>query len=429
MLTASFLNSLAPRPSGGEKRAIYDAYVVALTSEAGKALLRRYGVVTNERLAHFMAQIAHESGGFTLIWESGSYSAKRIMQIFGVGKHSAKVTQTEANRLAGNGPALFERVYGLGNPKKAKELGNTQSGDGWRFRGLGPQQITGRWAHERYAQKIGCALDELALPINGLHAALLEWNDKTCNPLADSDDGTERALRAITKRINGGFNGLPDRREKLKKAQRLLAGGGAVFDTISTEKPILEIGDDGKDVRRLQELLVGAGYIIPVDGRMGPKTEAALSGFQANYGLVQTGRADDATWEMLKAANAEGAKTPRTRDVPEEKIAKESVAGRVLARIRFWAGWGWRLIFGGSVATATAESGGLEVLEGVSSGWDRVSSMWDKLDLPAAFSSTRGIVFLCIIAVGLGLWLFDRWSKKAQQDQKDDADLSANLAI
>ncbi|MEH2470469.1 putative chitinase [Nitrobacteraceae bacterium AZCC 2161] len=73
---------------------------------------------------------ATNAGQGTIVREDMNYRAERIGQIFGV--HSAKVTPAEAERLAHNPKALAERVYGLGNPKWAKEPGNTQPGDGYR---------------------------------------------------------------------------------------------------------------------------------------------------------------------------------------------------------------------------------------------------------------------------------------------------------
>jgi putative chitinase len=426
MLSIDFLKKLAPPPSGRERRAIWESYADTLTSPEAQALLEKFGIVHERRLAHFLAQIAHESGGFTLVWESGTYSAERIMAIFGVGKHSAKVTPAEAKRLAGNGPALFERVYGLGNPKKARELGNREPGDGWRFRGCGLQQITGRAAHERYAALIGCPVSELWQPINGLHAACLEWNDKRCNPLADGEDGTDRALRAITKRINGGYNGLADRRGYLRKAQRLLKAAPVVVSRTPADRPpIIEIGDDGQDVRQLQELLVKAGYVVPVDGIMGPRTEAALSGFQVNHGLVATGRADDATWEMLRQVTAETTRTPKTRQVDEEKLARESVVYKVLGRIRFWVSWVRTVLLGLTIG----EVSGLEVVESTISVFKRLGAVWTEMNLPAAFGSKTAVVALSAGALIFILWLVERLAKKGQEDRKDDAELGGNLAV
>lgn len=430
MFTADFLKKLCPPPSSASERKIYDSYIAALTSPEAETLLGKFGIVNDRRRAHAIAQWAHESGGFTVIWESGTYSADRIMAIFGVDKHSAKVTRAEANRLAGNGPALFERVYGLGNPTKVKDLGNTQSGDGWRFRGCGIVQVTGRAAHERYAQAIGCKLEDLALPINGLHAACLEWNEKRCNPLADSEDGTDRALRAITKRINGGYNGLADRKGYYRKAVRLMAASGApVSRTPADRKPILEIGEDGDEVRLLQELLVKAGYVVPIDGIMGPKTESALAGFQANHGLLGTGRADDATWEMLKAVTAEGNRTRKTRSVDETKLKKESVVFKVLDRIAFYARWIYRLIFGGTAIGATAEASGIDVVDNVASGIERVGTISTKVGFPHALGTTSGRIIIGILVIGFLLFLFERWANRGKEARKDDAELNGNLAV
>jgi putative chitinase len=79
------------------------------------------------RLTHFMAQIGHECGLFTIRRESMTYTTvARILEIFGVGHHSAKVTRAEAPGLVRQPKKLAERVYGVGNPRMAKKLGNTE---------------------------------------------------------------------------------------------------------------------------------------------------------------------------------------------------------------------------------------------------------------------------------------------------------------
>jgi putative chitinase len=118
------------------------SYLAAI--EAGDGLLVDHEVTTPLRLAHFLAQAFHETDGLSIEWESGAYSAPRLLQIFGVGHHSAAITPAEATKLAYDAPAIFERVYGLGNPHKAAELGNTVPGDGYRYRGGGILQTTGR---------------------------------------------------------------------------------------------------------------------------------------------------------------------------------------------------------------------------------------------------------------------------------------------
>ena len=213
-LTRDDLAKLCPYPKGNAKGSVWDFYVDGIIDN--QDLFARYGITTRNRWVHLLAQWSHESGGFTILWESGAYSAARIMQIFGVGRHSAAVTQAEANRIASlrgeaRAKALFERVYGSGNPRKSRELGNKDDGDGYAFRGCGIVQITGRAAHEKYY----CG-DYSARNI--IEAALKEWKSKGCSRWADEDN-----IRKITRLINGGYNGLSDREQYLAKAKRIWA--------------------------------------------------------------------------------------------------------------------------------------------------------------------------------------------------------------
>lgn len=133
------------------------------------------------RLAHFLAQLAHESGGFVYMEEIAS------------------------------GAAYEGRA----------DLGNIQPGDGKRYKGRGPIQCTGRFNYREYGQRLGLAFEDhpemLAYPSVGLLFACAFWQVKGLNALADADD-----LVAITKRINGGVNGLPDRRARLTVTKGLL---------------------------------------------------------------------------------------------------------------------------------------------------------------------------------------------------------------
>lgn len=106
------------------------------------------GVLRNQ-LAYILATIYHETGARMLpVRENMNYSAKRITQVFGA-NHSAKVTAAEAKKLAGKPQELAERVYGLGNPVKIRELGNVKAGDGYKYRGGGVDQRTGRANYTR----------------------------------------------------------------------------------------------------------------------------------------------------------------------------------------------------------------------------------------------------------------------------------------
>ena len=136
---------------------------------------RTYGILENSlRLIHFLAQLAHESGNFKYMEEIAS------------------------------GAAYEGR----------KDLGNTQAGDGKRFKGRGPIQLTGRANYRRYGQQLGIDFENnpeiVAIPSVGLLVACKFWSENGLNALADQDDVT-----MITRRINGGLNGFEDRKNKL----------------------------------------------------------------------------------------------------------------------------------------------------------------------------------------------------------------------
>ena len=182
----------------------------------GGPLFEANGITTPLRMSHFMAQAMTETGGFKVVRENMSYSVPRMLEIFGVGHHSARITAAEAPSLAHNEQALSERVYGLGNPKKAQELGNTQPGDGFRYRGNGVLQTTGRGAHRKMGQAFGLDFENnpelVTIAEHALKPAIKEWADNNLNKFADQND-----IRTITKRINGGLNGFEDRKRFLAK--------------------------------------------------------------------------------------------------------------------------------------------------------------------------------------------------------------------
>lgn len=217
------------------------SYLSALDS--GDDLFANAGITTPARAAHFLAQCCHETGGFMVERESGAYSAKRLLEVFGKGVHSAAITPAEAKRLANDGPAIFERVYGLGNPQKAKELGNIKPGDGWTYRGGGILQTTGRANYRRMGQKCGVDFEskpELVLSAeHALKPALAEWTEGKLNAAADKDD-----IRAITRRINGGYNGLEDRKAWLAKIKALIAREGFELAALPKGKPPVAVPDE-----------------------------------------------------------------------------------------------------------------------------------------------------------------------------------------
>lgn len=255
-LTRDDLLHIAPRPRQGPGAQIWDAYVAALTSPQAEALMAS---LTNERrLANALAQMCCETN-FSIFRESGAYSWERIVEVFGPGHHSAAIGEIEARRIASlpistpdgrelRGEALFERVYGLGNPHKAHELGNTQKGDGYKYRGWGLNQLTGGAAIQAQATKLGIPVDQmLASPLASIAAFMFEWEREGCNAYADRDDTI-----SIRKIINGGsvrvsitrINGLPEAMAAVRRAKSVITAADfssapAPTEDIATNLPAI----------------------------------------------------------------------------------------------------------------------------------------------------------------------------------------------
>lgn len=214
MLTEDILRKMWPKSPRSRIQAV---------ARVSDDVFNEFDVTTPLRVAHLMAQISHENNAGTATRENMNYRADRIMQVFGVGRHSAAITQAEAARLAGNPRALAERVYGLGNPKKAKELGNTQPGDGYRYRGNGDMQTTGRGGHRRVSELTGIDVESnpemMEDPAISFRVAVAEFVALRCLAAADQDN-----IGLVTKRINGGSNGLAERKVWLRRWKDALDG-------------------------------------------------------------------------------------------------------------------------------------------------------------------------------------------------------------
>jgi putative chitinase len=172
----------------------------------------KYAISTPQRQACFIGQCAHESNNFRILEENLNYSAARLMAVWPSRFPNADVAEQYAN----NPEKLAEKVYG-----HRADLGNTEDGDGFRFHGRGIVQLTGRSLYANCGSGIG--VDLIGNPnwlVDPQYAALSAgwfWNKKGLNDLADAND-----IETMTKRINGGLNGLDDRKAKIAKALSVL---------------------------------------------------------------------------------------------------------------------------------------------------------------------------------------------------------------
>jgi putative chitinase len=169
---------------------------------------------TPVRQAMFLSQLAHESGNFKFVVENLNYSADALRRVFG--KYFP--TEALANEYARQPERIANRVY-------ADRMGNgpESSGDGWKYRGRGLIQLTGKNNYASFSmQADNNALvepDLVAQPELAVDSAGWFWTTNRLNQLADTGD-----VKAVTRRINGGFNGLADREAKYNKLMVLLDG-------------------------------------------------------------------------------------------------------------------------------------------------------------------------------------------------------------
>jgi putative chitinase len=197
----------------------------------GEGLLVHYGITTPIRFAHFLAQCCAETGGLTIEWENMNYSASRMLEIFGQ-RHSAKIGPAEAEQLAHHPEQIADRVYGRGNPKKSRELGNTNPGDGYRYRGGGILQTTGRYNYRAMGKLTGVDFENnptwVVSAEHALKPALAEWDNSHCNQLADANDllGISKAINLGNAQAKGTPNGLNDRRAWFNRIWPIVKDGG-----------------------------------------------------------------------------------------------------------------------------------------------------------------------------------------------------------
>lgn len=179
--------------------------------------MSRFSITTPARQSTFLAQCAHESAGFSRFAENLNYSAAGLAATW-PGRFRGADGQPNALALA-----YQRRPAVIANHVYANRMGNgdEESGDGWRFRGRGLLQITGRGMYQRCGDALGLPLleqpDLLLQPEQAVLSAAWFWQSNGLNALADAGD-----FEAITRRINGGLNGLAERKALWLKAREAL---------------------------------------------------------------------------------------------------------------------------------------------------------------------------------------------------------------
>ena len=303
MLSASQLSSIFPQADGSTINAFVSSGLRALQSA---------GILEGvNRLAYFLAQLGHESNGLTVREENLNYSASRLMQVW----PSRFPTLASAQKYENQPEKLANFVYG-------GRLGNDDDGDGYKYRGRGFIQLTGRDTYKKIGSMIGVDLEKnpdlASEPATAAKIACAFWTSKNINPACDDGDFTQ-----VTKLINGGTNGLADRQAWLGKVQTVLAQAAPaqpkptptpVTPTPVTPKPVPpkpttpahDPLDDAAEnfandsIRQAQTKLRRLGFYTGViNGIYNQVMRAALMEFQRQEGLTPTGRLDGATMSEL----------------------------------------------------------------------------------------------------------------------------------
>ncbi len=265
-----------------------DAAIAGL--EAVQERLAGIGAMDSElRMAHLIGQCAHESLRFTVVAESLFYTtADRAFAIFP--RHFRNISH--AAEFLRDPEKMANHVYANRNGN-----GPPASGDGFRFRGRGYLQLTGRANYTVFGNRLGIDLiarPELAeepetawliaasfLATRGRAGRLaFEWADRN-------------NVEMVTRIVNGGTHGLPDRRQRTALALAGL-GGNPPLQTLRQD-------DVGETVALLQRALAALGHALgAIDGHFGKKTLAAVKAFQRAQGLDDDGVVGKDTWAVLE---------------------------------------------------------------------------------------------------------------------------------
>jgi putative chitinase len=284
---AQTMREVAPTFTGAP--AASQAKIIAEVGAVLAATLESYDITNRLRIAHFLGQTCEESAGY------------RTTEEFASGKEY----------------------------EGRADLGNTQKGDGPRYKGRGLLQLTGRANYADYGKALGVDLVNnptlAAQPALSLKIACEYWKRHNINADCDRDD-----VQAVTRKVNGGLNGLSDRIAFTQKAKAAVArlqaialsgaaasaaapagaasAGAGPADTAAAgvapaqPRPVLGRGSQGDAVVQLQNMLRDLNFAVAIDGDFGPGTEVAVTRFQSENGLAADGIVGPQTWAALDAA-------------------------------------------------------------------------------------------------------------------------------
>ena len=244
--------------------------------QAFNKLFPVYKIDTVNRISAFLAQTGHETGGFRYFEENLNYSAEALEQVF----------SKYFSRAGRNAAEYAYKPEKIANVVYANRMGNgpEETGDGWKYRGRGLIQLTGKSNYQQFYLETGIdVINDPDLIVRDLNVAVLSalwfWEKNHLNTYADRND-----ITSITRIINGGYNGLEHRMSLYERLKQVFSNNENVYKR----------GSRGIMVQKIQQALY-----LPVDGFFGPMTEKAVIEFQKRYNLEPTGVVDEKTLKLL----------------------------------------------------------------------------------------------------------------------------------
>ncbi|MGE0290516.1 MAG: peptidoglycan-binding protein [Bradyrhizobium sp.] len=392
----------------------FDAAMLKRIAPTGKpGILSGFARFLNDRAslfstelerAHFIAQNAHESAGFKTVTEYW-------------------------------GPTAAQKRY-----EGRKDLGNTKRGDGKRYMGRGTIQLTGRanyrdftqWAQRRWPDAPDFEADPAALQGDPWCYLAGAWYWDT-RKVGDQVRGDKQDVVRVTQKINGGSNGLADRKAYLARTLAELQLEGD--ETADADEGMLQKGDTGPAVRALQQTLKELDYwdVGDVDGEFGAKTEGMVLALQKDRGLFVDGKVGPKTWASLKNDKTKRPISKERREATVEDlrekgsvVIKENDKAKTAGKIATIATTGYGVYEGatsqpdkGSIATQLSDTADKALDQaGRARGWiDGFAdiSTWAV----AKFGSVIAWLWahpMILIGAGLGIavWYFNHRAQQAR---------------
>ena len=181
-------------------------------ADALNKILPDYDITTPQRVAAFLAQTAHESGGYSALHENLNYTAQSLCRVW-----PSHFTADIADQYAHNPERIANRAYAgrMGN-------GDEASGDGWNFCGRGLLQVTGRVNYQAFADSLQMNIADVPAFLQTFEGAVQSacwfWENNNLNAYADTGD-----FVTMTKKINGGTLGLDDRQHRYLQAMQVFS--------------------------------------------------------------------------------------------------------------------------------------------------------------------------------------------------------------